>query len=79
MNISNEKAPAFRIGGEWTVEGDQVTSKLENGPCERGWLDCAELNSDDNVSNCVVFGGLGGNDEQPIRYNDMWILKIERK
>ena len=83
LDISKDKVPAFQLGQDWAQEGAKTPSH-ENAPCSRGWLDGAEIKTEISVdgsafSECAIFGGLGGNDDEPIRYNDLWIVKIERK
>ena len=73
--LNPDTGKAFQIGPDWADEGS-VVGKHENGPCHRGWLDGAEVEKDGSFA---IFGGLGGNDDSPIRYNDLWVLKIEKK
>ena len=40
-------------------------------PCPRGWTSAAGWGDD----KLVVFGGLTGNDDAPMRLNDVWVLK----
>lgn len=47
-------------------------------PVARGWLNCALLKEETEKSAQIVFfGGLKGNDENPVRCNDMWTIHIE--
>ena len=58
-------------------------------PIARGWTSMARLsdemieenenntrNRSKRVVTSVLFGGLAGNDEEPIRLNDVWLLTI---
>lgn len=58
-------------------------------PTERGWMDAAAVRMESDNSGqesksignntswtLVVFGGLSGSDEQPIRLDDVWLLKM---
>jgi hypothetical protein len=45
-------------------------------PLERGWLDCHVMSCDENKARIIYFGGLTGDDKNPLRMNDMWALDI---
>jgi len=47
-------------------------------PKPRGWLDCALHKEGENYVEIVFFGGLTGDDVNPVRMNDIWYLTIER-
>ncbi|CAK4084713.1 unnamed protein product [Aphanomyces euteiches] len=42
-------------------------------PLARGWTAMAAVNS----TSAVLFGGLSGNDEAPLRLDDTWLLQVE--
>ena len=44
-------------------------------PLARGWSDAATFLDDNGNENLIIFGGLSGNDENPKRLNDIWILR----
>ena len=50
-------------------------------PTARGWLNSALVKegttSGTKYAQIVIFGGLTGNDDEPVRCNDMWLLNIE--
>lgn len=59
-----------------------VTGKVESkaaevsgpAPRDRGWTDAAVLHENDEEK-LVVFGGLSGDDSDPLRLNDVWVLE----
>ena len=44
-------------------------------PLARGWSDATTFLDDNGNENLIIFGGLSGNDENPKRLNDIWILR----
>ena len=59
------------------ITGDIVVdSEVEGGikPHSRGWSDCAAWGDD----KMVVYGGLSGNDEAPLRLEDTWVLTVRQ-
>ena len=42
-------------------------------PLQRGWTSAAVLA---DANRMVVFGGLSGDDESPVRLNDLWVLQV---
>ena len=43
-------------------------------PRDRGWTDAAVLR-ERGEDKLVVFGGLSGDDSNPMRLNDVWVLE----
>ena len=43
-------------------------------PRDRGWTDAAVLH-EHGEDKLVVFGGLSGDDSNPMRLNDVWVLE----
>lgn len=41
-------------------------------PCARGWTSMTKISN----NKAILFGGLSGNDDNPIRLNDTWLLEI---
>ena len=55
---------------------DQTSRKFSGTtPLARGWSDAAVLRGRNGDDKLVVFGGLSGDDENPKRLNDVWILE----
>jgi len=54
-----------------------TTIDEETAPIARGWTSMTQV-ADPEVGNwtAVLFGGLAGNDDQPVRLNDAWQLKV---
>lgn len=46
-------------------------------PVTRGWSDASSYDKGDGVGQLFVFGGLSGDDKNPLRLGDLWILKVE--
>ena len=60
--------------GNVIVDGGKLKSDDAMKPMERGWTDAATFIEDD-VEKLVVFGGLSGDDDNPTRLNDLWVLE----
>jgi len=62
------------------VTGSYVTTiKSESDwPQTRGWSDAASIMSDDGSGLFYVFGGLSGDDKNPERLDDLWVLTIQK-
>jgi hypothetical protein len=58
------------LTGEVVLDGADVVP----GPLSRGWADCAAWGDD----KMVVYGGLTGSDDAPLRLEDTWILTYAR-
>ena len=43
-------------------------------PAQRGWSDCDTAGATSNV--CWIFGGLSGDDANPVRLGDLWRLQL---
>ena len=54
-----------------------TTNKIagDEKPLARGWSDATTFLDDNGNENLIIFGGLSGNDENPKRLNDIWILR----
>ena len=54
-----------------------TTNKIAGNekPLARGWSDATTFLDDNGNENLIIFGGLSGNDENPKRLNDIWILR----
>ena len=66
---------------------DEVTGKYVNTisgntsleyPMSRGWSDGASYDEGDGTGRLFVFGGLSGDDESPVRLDDLWMLRVEK-
>lgn len=59
-----------------------ITSFQQDGasawPPARGWSDAATLEDEIGQGRMFVFGGLAGDDENPKRLDDLWMLEIEK-
>ena len=47
-------------------------------PPARGWSDAATLEDESGRGKLFVFGGLAGDDENPKRLDDLWMLEIQK-
>eukprot|EP00045_Choanoeca_perplexa_P001569 m.20646 g.20646 ORF g.20646 m.20646 type:complete len:350 (+) comp11037_c0_seq1:298-1347(+) len=57
----------------------KTTVKAGDGwPQTRGWSDGAAYTAQDGVGQLFIFGGLSGNDAQPERLDDLWLLTVKR-
>ena len=45
-------------------------------PLERGWS-TGDLLYNNGSNRLVIFGGLSGNDDSPMRLNDLWICEVK--
>ena len=54
-----------------------TTNKIAGNekPLARGWSDATTFLDDNGNENLIIFGGLSGNDENPKRLTDIWILR----
>lgn len=52
-------------------------AKNDNWPTHRGWSDSAAHDSG-NGGQVYIFGGLTGDDENPIRLNDLWRMDVSQ-
>ena len=51
-----------------------ATTSTEMAPCARGWTSMAAKPGDENL--VYLFGGLSGDDNSPIRLDDIWQLRL---
>lgn len=47
-------------------------------PTARGWSDGSATETENGEGLLYIFGGLAGDDENPERLDDLWVLKIEK-
>lgn len=47
-------------------------------PQTRGWSDSATVDAGNGIGSFYVFGGLSGDDKNPERLDDFWLLKIQK-
>jgi len=66
---------------------DEKTGKYEttipggpssDWPVTRGWSDSSSCDKGNGVGQMFVFGGLSGDDKNPTRLDDLWILQVEQ-
>lgn len=50
-----------------------------SAPDQRGWSGADHIDKGDGTGVWFLFGGLAGNDQNPLRLNDLWKLKISKK
>ena len=64
--------------GDWMQTIRDATTTTTTGtakwPAPRGWSAC-----DASSNSCWIFGGLSGDDTDPVRLGDLWKLKLTRK
>ena len=62
--------------------GSYITTIKSGGasdwPQTRGWSDAASIDSGDGSGQFFLFGGLSGDDTNPERLDDFWILDIQK-
>ena len=59
--------------GEGSLELKLTEVEPGKGPSPRGWLAGAVLKN----NRFAIFGGLSGDDENPVRLDDLWICKLD--
>ncbi|CAJ1945526.1 unnamed protein product [Cylindrotheca closterium] len=66
---------------------DEATGKYEttiaggtssDWPATRGWSDASSCDNGKGLGQVFVFGGLSGDDKNPTRLDDLWILQVEK-
>ena len=61
---------------EDTLEVEHMTEGASCGfPLARGWSDC-DTSENEGRQTIMIFGGLSGTDQNPMRLNDLWICTI---
>jgi hypothetical protein len=61
-----------------TVPGTRTSTIHAPWPVTRGWSDAASWDSGDGVGHFFVFGGLTGDDANPVRLDDLWRLDVSK-
>jgi hypothetical protein len=54
-------------------------SSSSSWPSQRGWADAGSIDNSGGVGQWYMFGGLAGDDEHPVRLNDLWKLEMSVK
>jgi hypothetical protein len=54
-------------------------SSSSSWPSQRGWADAGSIDKRGGVGQWYMFGGLAGDDEHPVRLNDLWKLEMSLK
>jgi len=68
--VLDEKTGSY----ETTISGKASS----DWPMTRGWSDAAALDKGDGVGQLFVFGGLSGDDKNPTRLDDLWVLEVQQ-
>ena len=55
-----------------------MTPANDEWPLQRGWSAGCSISTPEK-SRLAVFGGLSGDDDNPQRLNDLWVLQIHPK
>ena len=71
-NFTNSLIVLDEADGGQTVKKADLGHEPDLGPSPRGWLAGAALQD----NRFAIFGGLSGDDESPIRLDDLWICKL---
>lgn len=69
-NFSSEVIYLKEAGNDVTIQKAEVVSAAK--PEARGWTSAFQI----GINRFAVFGGLTGNDESPVRLDDLWIGKL---
>ena len=54
------------------LESRRASKAPQAGPLRRGWASCDAWGND----RLVVYGGLSGNDDEPLRLEDTWVMTV---
>ena len=63
----------LREDGEGSLKRIELEPELGQSPSPRGWLAGSVLKN----NRFAIFGGLSGDDENPVRLDDLWIGKLD--
>lgn len=69
--VLDEKTGAF-------IVSLKAADSFEPWPETRGWSDSARFDCDNGSGMFQFFGGLSGDDKNPRRLDDLWMLKIQK-
>jgi hypothetical protein len=78
INIEKNRTTSsnYRWNNTDTVNDEDVDKFDRPWPETRGWADSDYYEDEDGVGHMYMFGGLTGDDNSPIRLNDLWKLEV---